>query len=190
MDAASTTATAPLWAAAKEALALLTDKVESGKIRIRDDTLTTIKRRERLLGELDVFVGSFTVYHRLPRAVINRIYPKVFCVEKDVLRVEEGVLKRLPPDAPAAGTAPTPDAEAGPEELPPPPVTRPAELAVTWMLNQANAYAAKGSIGKRGTMISACTTVTGCTKRDAEAAHKSLPDHLKRRRGKPRKNSG
>jgi hypothetical protein len=39
-------------------------------------------------------------------------------------------------------------------------------------------------------MVRDCMTKTGCTKRDAEAAHKSLPDKLKYQRGKPRKNPG
>jgi hypothetical protein len=76
-----------------------------------------------LLGELDVFAGSFTVYQSLPSLVIQRQYPKVLCVEKDVVRVEEGVLRRLPPSAREADAVPTPSAEARPEPL----ATQPGE---------------------------------------------------------------
>jgi hypothetical protein len=58
------------------------------------------------------------------------------------------------------------------------------------MLNEAERLHAAGSIGKRDVMVRDCMRATGCKKREAEAAHKSLPDKLKRRPGKPRKNLG
>jgi hypothetical protein len=67
---------------------------------------------------------------------------------------------------------------------PPPP------SATEWMLKEAEAHLAAGTIGKRAVMIRDCMTATSCTKRQAEAAHKSLPDEFKRQRGKPPKNSG
>jgi hypothetical protein len=62
-----------------------------------------------------------------------------------------------------------------------------AVLAVEWMHTTAVANAAEGRIGKRNQMISDCRTAIGCTKREAEAAHKGLPSHLKRRHGRPPK---
>jgi hypothetical protein len=66
----------------------------------------------------------------------------------------------------------------------------PSISAVEWMRKEAERHAAAGTIGKRDVMVRDCMTKTGCTKRDAEAAHKSLPDKLKYQRGKPRKNPG
>jgi len=67
---------------------------------------------------------------------------------------------------------------------PPPP------SAMKWMHKEAEAQAGRGTIGKRDVMVRDCMNATGCTKREAEAAHKSLPDKLKRQRGKPRKSPG
>jgi len=67
---------------------------------------------------------------------------------------------------------------------PPPP------SAIEWMLNEAERLHAAGIIGKHDDMLGRCREVTGCTKREAEAAHKSLPDEFKRQRGKPRKSPG
>jgi hypothetical protein len=67
---------------------------------------------------------------------------------------------------------------------PPPP------SATEWMHKEAEGHAAAGTIGKRDVMVRDCMTAIGCTKREAEAAHKSLPDKLKRHRGKPPKNAG
>jgi len=71
-------------------------------------------------------------------------------------------------------------------EWPKPPPTS----AKNWVLKEAKRLHAAGTIGKREAMISDCMTATGCTKREAEAAHKGLPDKLKRPRGKPPKNPG
>src|SRR6266436_3164582 len=69
--------------------------------------------------------------------------------------------------------------EFDPEELkgasPKPPPT----LARDWMLNEAKRLHTAGSIGKRDVMVRDCRKATGCTKREAEAAHRSLPDKLK-----------
>jgi hypothetical protein len=70
-------------------------------------------------------------------------------------------------------------------EWPKPPPTS----AKNWVLKEAERLHAAGIIGKRDVMIRNCMTATGCKKREAEAAHKSLPDKLKYKRGKPRKNA-
>jgi hypothetical protein len=67
---------------------------------------------------------------------------------------------------------------------PPPP------SAMEWMLTEAEDNFADGKIAKRDDMLDRCREATGCTKREAEAAHKSLPDKFKIRRGKPPKNPG
>jgi hypothetical protein len=67
----------------------------------------------------------------------------------------------------------------------PPPVS-----AMEWMQNEAQGQAENGCIPKRDVIIQDCMGATGCTKRQAAAAHKALPDNLKRRRGKPTKNGG
>jgi len=67
----------------------------------------------------------------------------------------------------------------------PPPLS-----AMEWMQKEAERYDAAGTTGKRDVMVRDCRKATGCTKREAEAAHKSLPDKLKRQRGKPPKNPG
>jgi hypothetical protein len=72
-------------------------------------------------------------------------------------------------------------------EARPRPVDEPtstAALAVEWMLKEAGTLAAAGNKGKRDQMVSDCMNVVGCTKREAEDAHKRLPDHLRRRRGR------
>jgi hypothetical protein len=66
----------------------------------------------------------------------------------------------------------------------------PPTSAKDWMLNEAERLYAAGKIGKRDVMVHDCMTATRCKKREAEAAHKSLPDKLKYQRGKPRKNAG
>ena len=66
----------------------------------------------------------------------------------------------------------------------PPPIS-----ATEWMLREAGQHAG-GPIAKRDDMVHRCMSETNCTKREAEAAHKSLPEGLKRKRGKPPKNSG
>jgi hypothetical protein len=66
----------------------------------------------------------------------------------------------------------------------------PPTSAAGWMQKEAERHAAVGTIGKRDVMVRDCRTAIGCTKREAEAAHKSLPDKLKRQRGKPPKNAG
>lgn len=61
---------------------------------------------------------------------------------------------------------------------------------IAWMLTEAKKRNANGRIGKRDDMLKACMAATGCTKRDAEAAHKSLPPELRRARGKPPRHAG
>jgi hypothetical protein len=66
----------------------------------------------------------------------------------------------------------------------PPPIS-----AAEWMLREAGQHAG-GPIAKRDDMVRRCMNETNCTKREAEAAHKSLPEGLKRKPGKPPKNPG
>ena len=56
-----------------------------------------------------------------------------------------------------------------------------------WMLQEGNRYRSDGRIGKRDIMVKDCQTATGCSNREAIAARKRLPEHLRRQRGKPRK---
>jgi hypothetical protein len=56
-----------------------------------------------------------------------------------------------------------------------------------WMLQEGNRYRSDGRIGKRDIMVKDCQTATGCSSREAIAAHKRLPEDLRRQRGKPRK---
>jgi hypothetical protein len=67
----------------------------------------------------------------------------------------------------------------------PPPIP-----AAEWMRKNAEDHAATGTIGKRDVMVRDCMSATGCKKREAEAAHKNLPESLKRPRGKTRKSLG
>jgi hypothetical protein len=53
-----------------------------------------------------------------------------------------------------------------------------------WMDKAAKEYQAKGQIGKRQAMVGDCRKETGCTKREAEAAHARLPQKYRRGRGK------
>jgi hypothetical protein len=66
----------------------------------------------------------------------------------------------------------------------------PSTSAKEWMLNKAKQLEDAGRIGKRDGMVSDCMTATGCTKREAEAAHKSLPEKFKKPQGRPRNKSG
>jgi len=62
-------------------------------------------------------------------------------------------------------------------KLPPPSATE-------WMLREAKALLeTTRQLGKRGDMVRRCMKETTCTKRAAEAAHKMLPDKLKRNVG-------
>jgi len=70
-------------------------------------------------------------------------------------------------------------------EWPKPPPTS----AKDWMLKEAKKNVG-GFIAKRDDMVGRCMEETNCTKREAEAAHKSLPEGLKRKRGRTPKNSG
>src|SRR5262249_30384456 len=67
--------------------------------------------------------------------------------------------------------------------------TLPAPSAQDWMLKEAQRLRAAGLVGKRDDMVSRCRNETGCTKRQAEAAHKELSEELRRPRGKPPKKS-
>jgi hypothetical protein len=58
----------------------------------------------------------------------------------------------------------------------------PVPTAQEWMLKNAN----KGR--KRDSLVKDCMKATRCTKRDAEAAYKELPEELRLRRGKPSRN--
>jgi hypothetical protein len=58
----------------------------------------------------------------------------------------------------------------------------PVPTAQEWMSKNANKR------HKRDSLVRDCMKATGCTKRDAEAAHKELPEELRRTRGKPTRN--
>jgi hypothetical protein len=61
----------------------------------------------------------------------------------------------------------------------PPPLS-----AADWMLKEAKRLLdTKGQLGKRYEMVPRCIKETNCTKREAEAAHKILPQGLRRERG-------
>jgi hypothetical protein len=66
----------------------------------------------------------------------------------------------------------------------------PPETASKWMKKEAERLRAEGKIGKREAMVTDCRKATGCTKRQAEAAHKALPQGMRRSQGKPPKSSG
>ena len=63
----------------------------------------------------------------------------------------------------------------------------PKQSVDQWMLQEGNRYRSDGRIGKRDIMVKDCQTATGCSSREAKAAHKRLPEDLRRQRGKPRK---
>lgn len=68
---------------------------------------------------------------------------------------------------------------------------KPASPSVDeWMSREAKRLDPSGRIKKRDDMVARCKEEIGCTKREAEAAHKRLPDELRRPRGKPPKNAG
>ena len=62
----------------------------------------------------------------------------------------------------------------------------PKQSVDQWMLQEGNRYRSDGRIGKRDVMVKDCQTATGCSSREAKAAHKRLPEDLRRQRGKPR----
>jgi hypothetical protein len=63
----------------------------------------------------------------------------------------------------------------------------PKQSVDQWMLQEGNRYRSAGRTGKRDIMVKDCQTATGCSNREAIAARKRLPEHLRRQRGKPRK---
>ena len=63
----------------------------------------------------------------------------------------------------------------------------PKQSVDQWMLQAGNRYRSDGRTGKRDIMVKDCQTATGCSSREAIAAHKRLPEDLRRQRGKPRK---
>lgn len=70
------------------------------------------------------------------------------------------------------------------------PQPAPLAAALDWMRREAQRHAASGYIEKRDVIVADCMKATDCTKRVAEAAHKSLPERLKRKRGKSPKKIG
>lgn len=66
----------------------------------------------------------------------------------------------------------------------------PSPPVMEWMQKEAEQLHAQGSVGKRDDMVKRCMKAANCTKREAEAAHKSLPESLKRKKGKPPKTLG
>lgn len=63
--------------------------------------------------------------------------------------------------------------------------TPPSETARDWMKNEAQRFKDANQIRKRDSMIKDCMKAIGCTQRVAAAAYASLPEGLRRRRGKP-----
>lgn len=59
----------------------------------------------------------------------------------------------------------------------------PPQTAKDWMLKEALHYETQGLKGKRDVMIRDCCTAVGCTRRQAEAAHRALPNYLRRGKG-------
>jgi hypothetical protein len=67
----------------------------------------------------------------------------------------------------------------------PPPLS-----TVDWMLREAKgAVNAAGHLAKRHDLIDRCRAETGCSRRQAEAAHKTLPEQFKGGRGRRKSNS-
>ncbi|WMT75943.1 hypothetical protein [Bradyrhizobium sp. Ash2021] len=68
----------------------------------------------------------------------------------------------------------------------PPPIS-----AREWMETEANRLlGTTGQLGKLEDMVRRCMKDLPCKKREAETAHRMLPTHLRRQRGKPPKKSG
>jgi hypothetical protein len=63
---------------------------------------------------------------------------------------------------------------------------KPPPLSVKdWMLKDAKRLLLTTSqLGKRNDMVHRCMKETACTRREAEAAHKTLPDGLRRKVGR------
>ena len=104
-----------------------------------------------------------------------------FCIPGLVVIVgEHGDMRSLLPHKPYAGPRWQSiefDADQIKHVFPKPPF-----LAQKWMSKNAT----KGQ--KRDSLVRDCMKATGCTKRDAEAAYKELPEELRRPRGKPIRN--
>jgi hypothetical protein len=67
---------------------------------------------------------------------------------------------------------------------PPPPSTN------DWMMKEAERLSGRGRKGKREDLVRDCMKATGCSRREALAAYKELPQGLRRPRGKPAKDLG
>jgi hypothetical protein len=66
----------------------------------------------------------------------------------------------------------------------------PPQGAREWMLAEAQAsFDRDNRPGKQDDLVKRCVDATRCTHREALAAHKGLPGHLRRSRGKPTKDS-
>jgi hypothetical protein len=126
-DTSGFVTTAQLRAAAFEALKLLTESVKALKIRLHG-----IKKREQLLGELDVFAAVFKVYWSPQSLSLRKKYEGVLCVGKGVLEV----LAQIAPEARPEESPPAPQSDdamaAGPAQATPearreaaPPATQP-----------------------------------------------------------------
>ena len=63
--------------------------------------------------------------------------------------------------------------------------TQPKGSAYEWMLREATAEFETGRIMKQSEALKACCKATGSMVREAAAAHKALPVHLRRGRGRP-----
>ena len=63
----------------------------------------------------------------------------------------------------------------------------PPPSAKNWLLKEAERLHGKG---KRDSMVHDCMAATNCSRREALAAYKELPNGLRRPRGKPSKNFG
>jgi hypothetical protein len=77
---------------AKEAIKLLRESIQSGAIRLRGVFYAqmppaAIDPAEQMLGELDVFAATLTLYKSPQSLRVARIYRTVFCIRADVLKL-------------------------------------------------------------------------------------------------------
>jgi hypothetical protein len=152
--------------AATDALRLLDDGIRSGKlpllgIRGPGIPLVGIDQGELTLGSELLNVDVFSNILKLYWSARSLTVSREYT---NVRTNRADVLELIPPLVPVA--------------------------AAKWMLDRAEANAVKGGVAKRADMIADCKNATGATKREAEAAFNSLPEHLRRKRGNLSKRPG
>ena len=138
-----------------------------------------IESAQRKLAEA-LEAGQVQAWGRsLPHGLLEPVPRDPFCIPGLVIIVgEHGEMRPLLPhtryDGPRWQSIEF-DADQIKHVFPKPPF-----LAQKWMSKNAT----KGQ--KRDSLVKDCMKATRCTKRDAEAAYKELPEELRRPRGKPR----